>query len=86
VSNPVTTLDPAIEAYAPQVLSEHCEALKDLILFMRNTGVRCDSIEVGKNGVRLINFVDDYPRKGNAPSRETPPPTTTDERDDLFSD
>lgn len=88
MSNPFSTLDPAAEAYiAPErPLSEHCEAMKDLILFMRNTGVRCESIEVGKNGVRLINFVDDYPRKANAQTRETPPATTMDERDDLFSD
>jgi hypothetical protein len=88
MSNPFSTLDPAAEAYAPpgETLSVHCEALKDLILFMRNTGVRCESLEVGKNGVRLIGFVDDYPRKANAQTRETPPPTTMDARDDLFSD
>lgn len=88
MSNPFSTLDPASEAYhtPEKPLSEHCEALKDLVLFMRNAGVRCESIEVGKNGVRLIGFVDDYPRKANAQHRDTPPPTTMDERDDLFSD
>ena len=79
MSNPFSSLDPAAEAYTPPAtpLSEHVEATKDLILFMRNAGVRCDSIEVGKNGVRLINFVDDYPRKANAQTQhEKPPPTT----------
>lgn len=59
------TLDPAAEAYvAPEKpLSAHCEAAKDLLAWMRNMGVRCDALEVGKDGVRIHNLTDDYPRK-----------------------
>lgn len=87
MSDPLPRLDPAVEAYAPREVSEHCEAAKDLILFMRNTGVRAESIEVGKNGVRLIGFVDDYPRKPSASAaNDKPAPTTTSTDDGLFTD
>lgn len=62
------TLDPAAEAYTPpdQPLSPHCEAAKDLLMFMRNAGIRCDALEVGKDGIRILNLTDDYPRKREA--------------------
>lgn len=65
------TLDPAAEAYIPPEtpLSPHCEAAKDLLLFMRNAGIRADAVEVGDSGVRLLNVVDDYPRKQPAGER-----------------
>lgn len=86
---PLPRLDPAAEAYTepPAPLSEHCEAAKDLIRFMRNYGVRAESIEVGKNGVRLLGFTDDYSRKplANAVNAK-PEPLTTDTDDGLFGD
>lgn len=58
-----TQLDPAAEAYVPpeQPLSQDCEAAKDLLMFFRNAGIRCDALEVGS--VRIHNLTDDYPRK-----------------------
>lgn len=89
MSNPFSTLDPASEAYTEPAapLSEHCEAAKDLLRFMRNFGVRAESIEVGKNGVRLLGVVDDYPRKRSAtPAEPKAPASTTDEDAHLFGD
>jgi len=55
--------EPSAERYEPRSVSDHCEAAKDLLEFLRNRGIRCDVVEVGKNGVRLVGVVDDYPRK-----------------------
>lgn len=84
--NPFTTLDPASEAYEPQPASEHVESTKELLRWMRNYGVRADSIEVGKNGVRLIGVTDDYPRKREATQRPGPPSSPAEAGDDLFTD
>lgn len=69
----MTKMDPAIEAYAPpaEPLSPHCEAAKDLLMFMRNAGIRCEALNVGTEGIQILGLVDDYPRK--RPEQEPKP-------------
>jgi hypothetical protein len=57
-------VDPIHEGYRPRLKnSTHCEAAKDLLLFMRATGIRCTDLTVGKDGVSITGLQDDYPRK-----------------------
>lgn len=76
--------DPAASDPAASATSDHCEAAKDLLLFMREREIRCDVLEVGINGVRLVGLVDEYAAK----KREflaKPEPAPASDRD-LFED
>lgn len=63
-------VDPIAEGYRARLKnSTHCEAAKDLMLFMRASGFRCDVLTVGKDGVAIQGLVDDYPRKQPKPEK-----------------
>lgn len=49
--------------YTPRETTELCEATKDLLLFLRVEGIRCDHLEVTEKGVHLAGLIDDYPSK-----------------------
>jgi hypothetical protein len=67
-------IDPIAEGYKPRLKnSTHCEAAKDLMLFMRACGLRCDVLTVGKDGVSIHGLVDDYPRKQPKPEPDPKP-------------
>ena len=68
----MSKLDPALDPYTPpdEPISPHCEAAKDLLAWMRNMGIRCDAINVGKEGVQILGVTDEYPRK--QPAAEKP--------------
>ena len=57
------------------------EATKDLLMFMRVQGIRCDHLEVTDKGVLLHNLVDDYPSKPVITRQTTPTPAPSYDRD-----
>ena len=50
-------------SYTPKVGSAEVESTKDLLLFMRVEGFRCDHLEVTDKGVLIHGLTDDYPSK-----------------------
>ncbi len=52
--------------YTPRTTTALCEATKDMLLFLRVEGIRCEHLEVTDKGVLLHAIVDDYPSKRQA--------------------
>ena len=78
-------IDPIHEGYRARMKnSTHCEAAKDLLLFMRATGIRCDTLTVGKDGVSITGVQDDYPRK--QPARPVAPSPSSDDDSRLYDE
>lgn len=57
------------------------EATKDLLLFLRVQGIRCDHLEVTDKGVLLHGLTDDYPSKPAITRQTTPTPPPSYDHD-----
>lgn len=57
---PVLVTSPTL-AYTPKETTTLCEAMKDLLLFMRTQGFRCTHVEVNEKHVLINGLEDDFP-------------------------
>lgn len=73
------TADAGLMRYTPKVVSDHCEATKDLLKWMRSQGFACEHLEVGAKQVLIHGLVDTFAKQKLEPSRRERPVFEEDE-------